>query len=161
MSSHVEYLRKKMIIKEAAEDLQFCFVWIYTVDQSINWNFLKEEQNNTFALLYLRIVGTMVTKQHHKAGEPWLRQSLIPWWTRICLKELWELHFYTLQGPLQILRQLRKESIHSVDSTHLPQLRVKTASPLNWILLPLWVHCEFYLPILHTERSSCQKSLLL
>lgn len=30
-NSQVEYLRKKMITKEAVEDLQFCFVWIRTV----------------------------------------------------------------------------------------------------------------------------------
>lgn len=42
-----------MVIKEAAEDLQFCFVWIYTVDQSINWNFLKEERNKTHLLCFI------------------------------------------------------------------------------------------------------------
>lgn len=47
----MEYLRqkKKKIIK-AAEDLQFCFVWIRTVDQSINRNLKKKPTTICFVL---------------------------------------------------------------------------------------------------------------
>lgn len=34
----MEYLRKKKIIKEAVEDLQFCFVWTCTVAYPIKKN---------------------------------------------------------------------------------------------------------------------------
>lgn len=150
----MEYLRqkKKKIIK-AAEDLQFCFVWIRTVDQSINRNLKKNPP--PFALFYLRVVGMPVTKQQHKAREPWLRQSLMPWWARICSVPKGNPIFTDFSGP----KKTEKNILYSLWTLQISHTSAWKPPPLGWVLLSLQVHCEFSLPILHTERPICKSKL--
>lgn len=106
-------------------------------------------------MFYLRVVGMPVTKQHHKAGEPWLRQSLIPWWARIHSVPKGNSIFTDFSGH----KNTAKNILYSLWTLQIPHTSVWKPPTLGWVLLSLQVHCEFYLPILHTERPICKRKL--
>lgn len=96
----MEYLRqnkKQKIIKEAAEDLQFCFVWICTVDQSINRTFKKKTTNIRFVLFEsCGNASNQATSQSWRTLVKTITDTLMSQDTFGAKREL---NFYRLQWP--------------------------------------------------------------
>lgn len=114
---------KKWSLNKLQRIYSSVFFWIYTVDQSINWNFLKKK-NRTKHICFALFEscgndGNQATSQSWRALVKAITDTLM---SQDMPRGALGAPFLYTSGASTDLKTTEKESIHSADSTHLPHL---------------------------------------